>query len=168
MSETTYASVEQMIADLVNLPVGAIHVLSQFDFNKYIESRKNIGKKDLARLQGFVPAVIQRAADLGLTVGFELGLKQAIDDGVSDNQLLIQKGVGFDQLVKEAIALVTSYYSQSTHLKMGDFDPFKDEREWSRIFAKRNGLNADYQKLLGVSDKTPTEYPEGFKKFLTS
>jgi hypothetical protein len=170
--DTSFDTIAQMIEQATGLPLGTLRSLSHFDLQSLIDAKLKIVDKDKARIIGFVPAVLQRAADLGVTVGYQIGLKQALNEGMTEDNLSIQKGEGFDQLVKEAGAILTAYYNQGIDLTkdpLGEgFDPFKDERQELRIFAKRNGLNAGYQTLLGVSDATPTEYPaEYVEKYLS-
>jgi hypothetical protein len=156
----TADSVIGLIEQAANLPLGSLRALGNFNVQAIIDERVAIHQKDLAQITGFIPAVLQRAADLGITVGFDLGKAyQEFENNGSIPDPAVVKGEGFDQLVNEAIKVVEAFFNQAK-APLGDgLDPFKDERQLARIFAKRNDLNASYQTLLGVSAETPVEYP---------
>lgn len=152
-------TIEELIAGITHLPVGAIHSIAKLDLSALIASRVAIANKDRARIEGFIPAVLQRALDLGITVGIEIGVAKEAGLPIVSESHTVAKSGALDQLILEATKVVAAFYWQGTHLSSGGLDPFKDEREMARIFAKRNGLDATYQALLGVSEATPTEYP---------
>lgn len=155
-------SIEEMLAEILTLPLGTIRALTNFDLRAYIKERADIADKDKARILGFLPAVLQRAADLGVSVGVQIGLKEALQEGLEADNVAVELGEGFDQLVKEGIAIISAFYNQVKRPTSDGLDPFKDEREALRVFCKRNGLNEAYQVLCGVSDNTKTEYEAEF------
>lgn len=156
----TFDTILQLLEQQANLPLGTLRALGNFDLSDLIDERTQIHKKDLAQITGFVPAVLQRAADLGVSVGFDLGRAyQEFENNGSIPDPTVVKGEGFDQLVKEAMMVVETFFNQAKDIAGDGLDPFKNERQIARIFAKRNQLNAAYQDLLGVSEGTPTEYP---------
>lgn len=168
MPDNTFNTILDLLENITQLPLGSIRALTNFDLRPVIEAKIRLSKKDTACVVGFVPAVLQRAADLGVTVGIQIGLKQALEEGLDSTNIAVTNGEEFNRLVKEAAAVANVFFDQARSISFGDFDPFKDERQIVRTFAKKNGLNADYQTLLGVSDGTPDEYPASFvEKYLS-
>lgn len=101
-----------------------------------------IAAKDVARATAFLPAVMKRATELFLSAGV----------GSGDPAAAVQ-------FAKETRAIAQDYADERAWFG----DPFKDEREHMRIYAKRNGLDERFQALIGVSDGTPVDYPAAFR-----
>ena len=156
-------NLQSLLSDISDLPMGIQRVLSDFDLSGELERIKFVADKDRRRVQGFIPAVLTRATELSMQVGFRLGKIESTDH-VSVDVLVQQASDDASKFYHETTAIVRMWEKQFRELMGGDIfgDPTKAEREITRIWAKRNALPADYQSILGVSDKTPTEYPTAF------
>lgn len=160
MADKLFNSIADMLEETLNLPTGVVRALANFNVDAHLDRMKEVAEKDRLRVLGFVPAVLQRAVDLGVTVGYEIGTVDATEGVNRVEDITVFKSEAFDQLVREAIQIVSAYERKARNMLGHGGDPFKKERELTRIFAKRNQLNASYQELIGVGDATPLEYPE--------
>lgn len=156
-------TLQQALEAVSDLPMGIQRILSDFDLSGELERVKFVADKDRRRVQGFIPAVLTRATELSMQVGFRLGKIEA-SGHVSADIVLQQVSEEASKFYHETTAVIKMWDKQFRELMGGDIfgDPTKAEREITRIWAKRNALPADYQTILGVSDKTPTEYPNDF------
>lgn len=154
-------SLIDILEQIAPLPTGAARALAGFDVSGELERIKDIADKDRRRIEGFIPAVIKRATELSMQVGFRLGNA----DGSVD-VLLEQASEEASQFIAETSAIVRMWERQFKGFMGGDImgDPTKAEREITRIWAKRNALDPTYLDILGVSEGTPSEYPEDFKE----
>jgi hypothetical protein len=156
---------DRFLEELIKLlPAGTtVEALLALDPSKIIANRIAIARKDVAQFSGLLPALMKRSRDLDIRIGFELG--KAVESGNPVSGLAITLSQESKQLVEEAYAVFLDYADERPALFA---DSYKDERQNLRIFAKRNKLDAGYQKLLGVdtnpSSPTPTEFSKEFRE----
>jgi hypothetical protein len=145
----------EVLNDLGVLPT-SLAALSLLDPEVELTRIARTAEKDAQRVEMALPAVIARAMRFGVEVTFTLNEdpKTAIVYGESAEAWLKETWAIFGYVKKQAIELFKGNVSA---------DPFEDEREMVRIYAKRWDMDPRWQEALGVGDGTPEDYPEDWK-----
>jgi hypothetical protein len=102
-----------------------------------LKNRVAIARKDVAQFSAVGPATFARLVELAMAGDI----------------------AGAEQIIRESSAVWLDFADERGIWN----DPYRDERENLRIFAKRNELPESFQKLMGVSAGTASEYPKAFR-----
>jgi len=152
------ANLSNLLNSVAKVPLGIERALHGFDVSGEFDRLRNVADNDRRRVEGFMPAIIEKLTELVLVSGYSLGVDNQGSVGLDLEAHSDKAGL----FIAETIGLVKMWEHRMDSIMGGNVigDPTKVEREMTRIWAKRNELNADYQHILGVSDGTPTAYPE--------
>lgn len=152
-------NVIELLADI--LPVGSIRELAKFDVSRHIEAISTRMNKDKQKIALIIPTILKKAMELGVQFGVEIKSGEP-EDGVPDTAISFAGDAKV--FIDETVGLARMWADQVSNTLKGDVwnDPTKDEREVTRIWAKRNKVDKAFQDLIGVSEGTPDVYPQNF------
>lgn len=141
-------------------PIGLQRVSSEFDLSNELRRIQRVANKDSERILAFIPAIIDRVSTLTMEIGLILGSNST--ETVPSEAL--NKSMELGTFIRETMAVISMWEKQARDFGAGDLfgDPTKEEREVTRIWAKRNQLPQKYLDVFGVSEGTPATYPENF------